>query len=110
MDYWNARILSQPDLARFALDMLAIPVSSSECERVFSSAKLLITASRNRLHPDIIEANKCLKAWFRRPDKSNSQDDNDWGSGDKSSEYSSEVEDSESSEEDNESDDEESDN
>jgi hAT family C-terminal dimerisation region len=38
LEYWNSRILSQPDLARFALDMLAIPVSSAECERVFSSA------------------------------------------------------------------------
>jgi hAT family C-terminal dimerisation region len=61
LEYWNYRIRPQPDLARFALDMLALPVSSAECERVFSSAKLLIT---NRcLKPDIIEANECLKAW-----------------------------------------------
>ena len=70
LDYWNSRILSQPDLARFALDMLALPASSAECERAFSSAKLLITASRNRLHPDIIEANECLRAWFGKPEKS----------------------------------------
>jgi hAT family C-terminal dimerisation region len=30
-DYWNSRLLSQPDLARFALDMLALPASSAEC-------------------------------------------------------------------------------
>jgi hypothetical protein len=65
LNYWNSRIRSQPDLARFALDMLALPVSSAECERIFSSAKLLITSSRNRLHPNIIEANECLRAWFR---------------------------------------------
>jgi hypothetical protein len=56
LQYWNTRIRSQPDLAHFALDMLAIPVTSAECERIFISAKLLITPSRNRLYPDIIEA------------------------------------------------------
>jgi hypothetical protein len=50
--------------------MLTLPALSAECERVFSSAKLLITASRNRLYPDIIEANECLGAWFGKPEKS----------------------------------------
>jgi hypothetical protein len=49
--------------------MLALPMTSAECERVFSSAKLLITAARNHLHPDIIEANECLRAWFEKPEK-----------------------------------------
>ena len=65
--YWNSLYLSQPDLARFALDMLAIPLMSAECERVFSSAKHLLTDPRNRLKADIIEANECLKSWFGRP-------------------------------------------
>ena len=39
LDYWNSRIFSQPDLARFTLDMLALPASSAECEQAFSSAK-----------------------------------------------------------------------
>jgi hAT family C-terminal dimerisation region len=60
LDYWNSRLLSQPDLAHSALDMLALPASSSECERVFSSARLLVMAGRNRLNPGIIEMNKCL--------------------------------------------------
>jgi hAT family C-terminal dimerisation region len=64
LEYWNARHSTQPDLARFALDMLAIPMMSAECERVFSSAKHLVTDSRNRLNPEIIEANECLRHWF----------------------------------------------
>lgn len=64
LHYWNTRASSQPDLARFAFDMLAIPVSSAECERVFSSSKLLLSDARNRLKPDVIEANECLRAWF----------------------------------------------
>ena len=68
LEYWNQRYLSQQDLARISLNMLAIPLMSAECERVFSSAKHLITDSRTRLLADIIEANECLKFWFGRPD------------------------------------------
>jgi len=34
-------------LTRMALNMLLIPVMSSDCERVFSQAKLLITGQRH---------------------------------------------------------------
>src|SRR6266568_2367438 len=47
--------------------MLVIPLMSAKCERVFSSAKHLVTDSRNRLKADIIKANKCLKSWYGRP-------------------------------------------
>ena len=47
--------------------MLAIPAMSAECKRVFSSVRHLITDARNRLDPDIIEANECLKHWFGLP-------------------------------------------
>jgi hAT family C-terminal dimerisation region len=36
----------------------------AECERVFSSAKKLITPERSRLYLEIIEASKCLKNWW----------------------------------------------
>jgi hypothetical protein len=39
---------------------------SAECERVFSSAKKLITPERNGLHTEIIEASECLKNWWDR--------------------------------------------
>jgi hypothetical protein len=47
-----------------ALDMTSIPAMSSECERVFSQSKLLITGQRNRLQADIIEATRCLQMWM----------------------------------------------
>ena len=37
---------------------------SAECERVFSSAKLLITPNRNRLSPDTVEWSECLRNWY----------------------------------------------
>lgn len=51
-------------LAQMGLDMAAIPAMSSDCERVFSQGKLLITGQRNRLKPDIIEATQCLRMWL----------------------------------------------
>ena len=47
--------------------MLAIPLISAKCERVFSSAKHLVTDARNCLKADIIKANKCLKSWYKHP-------------------------------------------
>ena len=44
---------------------LSYPAMSTECERVFSSAKKLITPERNQLEEDIIGACECLKAWWR---------------------------------------------
>jgi hypothetical protein len=42
---------------------------SDDCERLFSSAKLLITDRRSCLKTDIIEANECLRAWYGKPRK-----------------------------------------
>jgi hypothetical protein len=47
--------------------MLAIPLISAKYKRVFSLAKHLLTNPRNCLKADIVEANKCLKSWFGRP-------------------------------------------
>jgi hAT family C-terminal dimerisation region len=63
------RRTSSPDLARFALDMLAIPPMSDEAERVFSAAKLLISDQRSQLQMRIIEANECLRHWYGPPTK-----------------------------------------
>ena len=51
-------------ISLWALDTLSIPAMSAECERVFSSAKKLITLERNALADDTIEACKCLKVWW----------------------------------------------
>jgi hypothetical protein len=60
--WWNNRG-TFPTLYE-ALDKLAIPAMSTECERMFSSAKKMITPASNRLGDDIIEACECLKAWW----------------------------------------------
>ena len=47
--------------------MLAIPLISAECKRVFSLAKYLLIDPHNCLKADIIKANKCLNSQFGRP-------------------------------------------
>ena len=62
--WWNDCKVSFPTLHLYAFDTLLIPAMSAECERVFSSIKKLISAERNRLTEDIIEASECLKNWW----------------------------------------------
>ena len=54
-----------PTLCRMAIDLFSAPAMSSECERVFSQAKKLVTDERNRLAADTIEACECQKNWLQ---------------------------------------------
>ena len=64
--FWarRRRVKATARLAQMGLDMVSIPAMSSECERVFSQAKLLITGQRHALKPDVIEATQCLRMWL----------------------------------------------
>ncbi|KJZ68202.1 hypothetical protein HIM_11276 [Hirsutella minnesotensis 3608] len=77
--YWLSRYDSQRDLARFALDLLAVSPMSDECERLFSSAKLGVVDRRGRLKEDILEACECLRAWYGKPQADDSEDSEDSG-------------------------------
>ena len=65
--YWIERQTSTPQLAKFALDCLAIPCMSDDPERSFSAGRDLLTYHRNRLSADIIEATQCLRSWYSKP-------------------------------------------
>ena len=62
LHYWQFQEANYPDLAKMVYDMHSIPAMSAECERVFSSTKLLITDRRALMRDDIMEASECLKA------------------------------------------------
>jgi len=63
--WWISHSKEYLRLSRFALDMAFIPVMTAECERTFSSTKRLITDDRNSLKPGTIEANECLRVWYK---------------------------------------------
>lgn len=69
LQWWFDRRLSEPELARFAFDSLAIPIMSDEDERAFSAGRDLIGYRRSCLQADTIEACNCLRSWFGPPSK-----------------------------------------
>jgi hypothetical protein len=66
VQWWKDHERTYPQLSKFALDMLAIPAMSTECERVFSKAGYTLSPRRSRLGSDILEAGECLKSWLHR--------------------------------------------
>jgi hypothetical protein len=54
--------INDPNLSELALDILSIPAMSASPERLFSSAKLVLSDRRNRLGMVILEAFECLKS------------------------------------------------
>jgi len=60
-EWWKNK--RDSDLRAMAFDVQSIPAMSAECERVFSSGKLMLSPQRNRLREDAVEAAELLKAW-----------------------------------------------
>ena len=61
--WWQSHASEYPRLYKMACDMMSVLAMSGECERVFSSVKLLLTDRRNQMKEDVIEASECLKSW-----------------------------------------------
>ena len=49
----------------YALDYLSYPAMATQCERVFSAAKMTLTPERNTLGLNILEACECLWWWWK---------------------------------------------
>jgi len=60
-EWWKNK--RDSDLRAMAFDVQSIPAMSAECERVFSSGKLMLSPQWNRLREDAVEAAELLKAW-----------------------------------------------
>ncbi|TVY74944.1 putative AC transposase [Fusarium oxysporum f. sp. cubense] len=63
--WWIDHSNAFPRLSRFALDILAIPAMSTDCERAFSLAKLTVSSQRHSLLGSSIESIQLLKNWVR---------------------------------------------
>jgi len=60
---WKAVEKTQAHLVQFAVDH-ALPISISECERSFSSAKFTLNPLRTSMKSDLFEALETLRAWY----------------------------------------------
>ena len=64
LEWWRRHQNSLPMLANMAFDLLSIPATSCECERLFSQSKLTISTQRHSLKDQTIELHICLKYWL----------------------------------------------
>lgn len=63
LDYWKLKQSEYPIMAQIAWDYLAIPATSAPSERVFSQGSDLLSKKRNRMAPDTLKYQLCLKSW-----------------------------------------------
>jgi hypothetical protein len=60
IQYWVALRDRYPSLSRLALDVLSIPASSCECERMFSELGDLLEPRRRAIQPQLLAAIQCV--------------------------------------------------
>lgn len=63
--WWKVHQDKYPALAKMAKDYLAIPATSVNSERAFSSSGQTVTCNRYSLSNPVIRALQCLKSWNR---------------------------------------------
>ncbi|CAO2655095.1 Nn.00g101590.m01.CDS01 [Neocucurbitaria sp. VM-36] len=63
--YWVSMRDCYPSLSKLALDVLSIPASSCECERLFSELGDLLEPRRRHLGPQLLAAIQCVRRWQR---------------------------------------------
>jgi hypothetical protein len=61
--YWMGLRPKYPNLARFAIDILTIPASSCECERLFSELGDLLEPRRRKIGSQLLAAIQCVCSW-----------------------------------------------
>jgi hypothetical protein len=63
--YWVELRDRYPNLSKLALDVLSIPASSCECERLFSELGDLLKPHRRAIKPQLLAAIQCVRRWQR---------------------------------------------
>jgi hypothetical protein len=63
--YWIAIRPKYPQLSKFAIDILTIPASSCECERLFSELGDLLEPKRRAINSELLAAFQLIRAWTR---------------------------------------------
>jgi hypothetical protein len=76
-------MLRYPELSRFVLDVLKIPASSCNCERMFSELGDLLEPKRRNMGPQLLAAIQLVRLWvragFKPPEAGNDNDITDEG-------------------------------
>ena len=65
VQYWLQLKPKYPNLSQLALDVVTIPASSADCERVFSSTGDKIEPQRREMGSQLLAALICFQRWIR---------------------------------------------
>jgi hypothetical protein len=65
VQYWLALKPKYLNISRLAIDVLTIPASSSDCERVFAGTGDIIELRRRKIGAQLLVALVCLQRWTR---------------------------------------------
>jgi hypothetical protein len=63
--YWLGLRDQYPNLSKMAIDVLSIPASRCECERVFSELGNLLESRRRNIGSELLAAIQCVRRWLR---------------------------------------------
>jgi hypothetical protein len=63
--YWIQMRLKYLCLSRFAIDMLTIPASSCDCERLFSKLGDLLKPKRRAIGSKLLAALQLVRLWVK---------------------------------------------
>jgi hypothetical protein len=63
--YWIGLRSKYPNLSRLAIDILTIPASSCDCERLFSELGDLLEPKRRQIGPQLLAALQLIRSWMR---------------------------------------------
>jgi len=63
--YWVGMRDSYPNLSKLALDVLSIPASSCELERLFSELGDMLEPRRQGLSPELLADIQCVRCWTK---------------------------------------------
>ena len=64
--YWIDLAPKYTNLSRLAIDLLTIPASSCECERLFSELGDLLEPRRRKIGAKLLAALQLIRSWVRR--------------------------------------------
>ena len=62
--YWLGLRSKYPHLSQLAIDVITIPASSCECERMFSQLADLLAPRRRKIGRQLLAALQCIRAWM----------------------------------------------
>ena len=64
LEFWKSQQYRYPELAKLAMDILCVPISTVVSESAFSLGGRILNEYRSSMAPEIVEALVCTRDWL----------------------------------------------